>query len=72
MHRRRNKRHGRRQHRLVLSLNDEEMVAIENYCQRYKHSHQSRGQLLRELLLREMIEHYEQDSPLLFSEEEMR
>lgn len=62
----------RRQHRLVISCNDEELSIIEQYCKNYRLRGQSRSRILRHLILKQMIQQYEQDSPLLFSEDEMR
>lgn len=68
----RRKARQRRKHRLVISLNEEEALAVENYCKRYRHTAGSKAQLIRALLLSQMIEQYEQDSPMLFTEEEMQ
>lgn len=61
----------KRPHRFVLMLSNEELEALNNYCTCYGKSSDTRAGIVRELLMSHMIQRYEQDSPMLFSEEEM-
>ena len=57
----------KRTHRLVLTLNDDEMQALE-----YRKGTQTRSSLIRQILMTEVIQRCESDSMMLFKEEEMR
>lgn len=61
---------GIRQHTLVVHLNDREQKALEDHCRQYKIANRSRW--VREQILLEVLRRAEQDSPMLFEEEEMR
>ncbi len=61
----------KRCHRLVITLNEEEMIAIDNYCKRYKRGTKTKARIIRELILAQMIQRYEADQPLLFGADEM-
>lgn len=62
----------RRCHRLVITLNEEELTAIDNYCKRYKRGTHTKTRIVRELILSQMMLRYQEDTPMLFSESEMR
>lgn len=59
-----------RPHKVMLRLNDREVKALELYCREYGIT--NRSEWLRELMMIEIIQRLEGDSPYLFSEEEMR
>lgn len=62
----------KRTHRLVLTLNDDEVQALEYYMQKYRKGTQTRSSLIRQILMTEVIQRCESDSMMLFKEEEMR
>ncbi len=59
-----------RQNSIMLKLNDRELKALQDHCLRYGIENRSRW--IRELMMEKIMLCAEQDSPLLFSEEEMR
>ncbi len=59
-----------RQNAIMLKLNDRELKALQDHCLRYGIENRSRW--IRELMMEKIMICAEQDSPLLFSEEEMR
>lgn len=62
----------KRCHRLVLLLNDEEEAALNYFLKKYRRAGDSKASLIRQLLLGQLIRRCEDDSEMLFSEEEMR
>lgn len=61
----------RRTYRLVLSLTEEEHEAINKYCKCFRTGSKTKARIVRELLLSQMVLRYEEEQPMLFSEEEM-
>lgn len=59
-----------RRHTLVIRLNDREWQAIEDYCKMVKA--ESRAALLRRIIMTNIIEHWEDETPMLFKDDEMR
>lgn len=59
-----------RRHKVVITLNDLELMALDNYCE--KHKSMSRASLLREIIMTEIIGEWERNVPMLFTEDEMR
>lgn len=57
-----------RRHSLVLRFNDREQKAIEDYCKQYRIS--VRTKWIRELVMTEVIQRFERDSPTLFADED--
>lgn len=53
-----------RQHRVSIMLNDSEMRALQRYLDRYDVSNRSR--LIREALMRTILQKFDKDSPTLF------
>lgn len=59
----------KRKHRKSILLTDKEISALEQYCQRYKVSNQSK--IIREALFKSILTHYDEDYPTLFSKQEL-
>lgn len=53
-----------RKNRVSILLNDNEMRALERYCEQYTVSNRSR--LIREALMRNILKRFDNDSPTLF------
>jgi len=53
-----------RSHRVSIMLNDSEMRALQRYLDRYDVNNRSR--LIREALMRTILEKFDKDSPTLF------
>ncbi len=53
-----------RSNRVSIMLNDQEMRALNRYCERYKVTNRSR--LIRETLMRSILKRFDNDSPTLF------
>lgn len=53
-----------RKNRVSILLNDNEMRALERYCEQYTVSNRSR--LIRETLMRNILKRFDNDSPTLF------
>ncbi|HCS87020.1 MAG TPA: hypothetical protein DIW30_00855 [Bacteroidales bacterium] len=53
-----------RKNRISVMLNDSEMRALENYCQRYKF--RNRSQAIRQLLIKNILQRFDNDTPTLF------
>jgi len=53
-----------RNHRVSIMLNDSEMRTLQRYLDRYDVSNRSR--LIREALMRTILEKFDKDSPTLF------
>lgn len=62
----------KRNHRLLIALNDEEAKALDYYVKRYRKGTHTRARIVRELLMSQLIQRCESDPDLLFSDEEMR
>lgn len=60
----RDAKHLKRQNRISLLLNDKELRAIERYCHRYQVH--NRSKLIRELVLKQILHRFDQDTPTLF------
>lgn len=54
----------KRQNRVTMLLNDKELRAIEKYCHRYQIH--NRSKLIRELVMKQILHRFEQDTPTLF------
>lgn len=65
-----NQRSTKRTHSVVITLNDLEYQALIKHCERKRTT--SRAALLREIIMAEVIRTWERESPMLFSDEEMR
>ena len=59
----------KRRYRKSILLNDKEISAFEQYCERYKVRNQS--QIIREALFKTILQHYDEDYPTLFSKQEL-
>mgnify|MGYP006289774285 CR=1 FL=1 len=59
----------KRKYRKSILLNDKEISAFEQYCERYKVRNQS--QIIREALFKTILQHYDEDYPTLFSKQEL-
>ena len=53
-----------REHRISILLNESEQRALERFCERYGVSNRSR--LIRETLLRAILQKIDNDQPTLF------
>ncbi len=53
-----------RKHRITLLLNEKEQRALDRFCDRYGVSNRSR--LIREVLMRSILQKIESDQPTLF------
>ena len=53
-----------RKHRVTIMLNDSEMRMLQRYLDRYDVSNRSR--LIREALMRNILDRFYKDSPTLF------
>ena len=59
----------KRKYRKSILLNDKEISAFKQYCERYKVRNQS--QIIREALFKTILQHYDEDYPTLFSKQEL-
>ncbi len=59
----------KRTYRKSILLNDKEISAFEQYCERYKIKNQS--QIIRKALFKSILQHYDDDYPTLFSKQEL-
>ncbi|MBO4370286.1 MAG: hypothetical protein J5808_02860 [Paludibacteraceae bacterium] len=55
-----------RTHRVSVALNDKEWEGLQRYFKRYKISNKTR--LVREVLMRHVIERMQEDTPSLFDQ----
>ena len=53
-----------RQNRLTVMLNDSEMRALDNYCERY--NIRNRSNFVRTTLMKSILRRFDADSPTLF------
>ncbi len=60
----------RRTHKIQVELNDYEMLALDNYCKKFKVS--NRAKLVREALFTKVLGDFDDNYPTLFSKEEMK
>ena len=60
----------KRGNKVVVSLNDKEMRALNQYCDKYKVKNRSR--FLRETIMIAILKKFDEDYPKLFEEEEMQ
>lgn len=60
----------KRTHRITVLFSEEEKRVVEEYIRRHRIS--NRSNWMRELTLRSIFAHLDQDLPMLFSEYEMR
>ncbi|MBO5960365.1 MAG: hypothetical protein J6U94_01995 [Paludibacteraceae bacterium] len=58
------KRKAPRTHRQVITLNDQELRALERYCQKYHVT--NKAKFIRETLMRTILKRFEEDHPTLF------
>ena len=56
-----------RKNKLNLALNDMELKAINQYCDRYRIS--NRSKFLREAILTEVLKRFDRDYPSLFEDQ---
>lgn len=63
-------RRERRNHSIVITLNDQEYAALQKHCSRKQL--QNRTGWIRSLIMTEVISSWERESPMLFSEEDMQ
>lgn len=66
----RRKKCPKREHSIVIKLNEMELKALEQYCAEYRIGNRARW--IRETLMREVISRFEANSPTLFSDEDLR
>lgn len=59
-----------RNKRLTISLNEKEFRVIERFCEKYRI--QNRTKFYRETIIKAILRKFEEDSPSLFDETEMR
>ena len=59
----------KRRYRKAILLNDKELSAFEQYCEKYKVSNQSK--IIRDALFKSILQHYDEDYPTLFSKQEL-
>lgn len=60
----------KRTHSIVITLNDQEYVALQKHCTRKQL--QNRTGWIRSLIMTEVISSWERESPMLFSEKDMQ
>ncbi|MBQ9339531.1 MAG: hypothetical protein IJS13_04270 [Paludibacteraceae bacterium] len=53
-----------RRHKVMMSLNDSEYNVLQRCCARYNVRNRSR--LIREILMKNLLQQFEKDSPTLF------
>ncbi len=58
------KRKSPRTNKISILLNDQEMNALQKYCNRYGVG--NRSKLIREALMRNILKRFDEDSPTLF------
>lgn len=56
----------RRQYKVSILLNEEEMRALKKYCDRYTVT--NRSKLIRETLMRNILQRFAADGPTLFDQ----
>lgn len=54
----------RRSHRVSIMLNDNELRALQKYCDRYTVT--NRSKLIRETLMHNILKRFDRDNPTLF------
>lgn len=60
----------KREHRIVISLNDKEKKVFDNFCKKYKI--EKKAKFVRETLFLFILKRLDEDYPTLFDESEMR
>lgn len=60
----------KREHRIVISLNDKEKIVLDNFCKKYKI--EKKAKFVRETLFTAILKRLDEDYPTLFDEKEMR
>lgn len=55
----------KRKHKITILLNDAEMEALEKYCKKYKVD--NRSKFIREAVISEVLQRFENDYPKLFN-----